>query len=420
MTPCHHAGFCTLGQVNATFDPSGKASASTARWYLLASQRPIDHTDGMVCASCSTTNPADAQFCSNCGVKIVEHTGTHREIAGLVANVDRSESPTGMATPPAPADAPPPSDAHQPTGVYQPPPGAPLPLAPMLGVAPVGAALPPATRKTSVIPIVAAVFVLIALIGMGAVLLMRWSDDTGGSTSPTVPPTDLGATPIAEGTSAGVAPAVIDPAPVTTAAPTNTEAPTEATTTSTTAATTTTPTGPVAPTTVPPNPAAIPPVPPEPGPIDAPGSPQVLANKQPSGLWFFEVQESFEIAQSFGDALALERWIDARLLDPDLANTSDADFIAGYGNTNRVSLILLDARQDGPSVQELLVVSVAVEFGGAQTSLYCLNWAANPEANTIDQRGGGRITTWDGVNAQPEAIRNDPAALAALTMCTWP
>jgi hypothetical protein len=266
------------------------------------------------------------------------------------------------------------------------------------------------------------VMVLIALVGIGAVLVTRGSGDAGDSTNPTVLRTELGSTTIAGGTNPSVAPVVTDPAPgaepdtttppATTTAPTTTEAATETTVSPTTTTSAT--------TTVPLDPAVIPPVPPEPGPIDAVGSPQVLATEQPSGLWFFEVEESFRLAQSFGDALALERWAEARLLDQALANTTDADFIAGYGNTNRVSLMLLDARQDGPSVQELLVVSVAVEFDGAQTSLYCLNWAADREANTIDQRGGGLITTWQGVNAQPEAIRNDPSALAAVTMCTWP
>lgn len=393
----------------------------------------IGHTGAMVCPSCSTTNPVDAQFCSNCGVQVVDHTGTHGEIAGLVAKVDQVETPT--ETPPAAAPPPPQapttpypagppqqSAAHQPTAVYQPPPGPP-PSTP--GPEPLGASGPPSTRKTSVFPIVAAVMVLIALVGVGALLVMRGSDDADDSTSATVPPTEVGSTTIAQGTNAGVAPVATDPAPATapdtTVAPTTTETTADTTVPQTTApSTTTTTTTTSTTTTTVPDPAAIPPMPPEPGPINAPGSPQVLATRQPSGLWFFEVEESFQLAQDLGNALALEQWPEARLLDPTLANASDADFIAGYGNTNRVSLILLDARQDGPSTQELLVVSVAVEFDGAQTSLYCLNWAANPEANTIGQRGGGLITTWQGVNAQPEAIRNDPAALATVAMCTWP
>ena len=246
------------------------------------------------------------------------------------------------------------------------------------------APFPTLTRTTAVLAIVAVATVLITLIGV--LLVVRGPNDTDDIATSQAPPTEQGHTTIDAGTTS------------------------RATATATVAPT----------TTVPPDPAAIPPAPPEPGPIDAPGSPQVLATQQPSGLWFFEVEESFRLAQSFSDALALERWPEARLIDSGLTNTSDADFIAGYGNTDRVSLMLLDARQNGPSVDELLIVSVAVEFGGSRTSLYCLNWAANTETDTIDQQGGGLITTWQGVNAQPEAIRNDPAALDTFAMCTWP
>ena len=178
------------------------------------------------------------------------------------------------------------------------------------------------------------------------------------------------------------------------------------------------PTPTAAPNTLPPDPAAVPPLPPEPGPIDAPGSPQVLANVQPSGATFAEVQASFEIAQEFADALALEDWARARQLSPELADTSDADFVRGYGSTNRVSLMLRDARPDG-DLDRLLVVSVAVENGGTRTSLFCLEWAIDPVAVTVDQRGGSKLATWDG-NAQPEAVRNDPAAMEIVDSCTYP
>ena len=173
-------------------------------------------------------------------------------------------------------------------------------------------------------------------------------------------------------------------------------------------------------TAIPPpaDPAAVPPPPPEPGPVNAPGSPQVLSNVLPSGPVYTDVEASFDVAQRFGDALALEDWAVARQLSPELADNSDADFVRGYGNTNRVSLLLRDARPDG-SGYELLVVSVAVENGGAQTSLFCLTWAVDPVTGAVDQRDGSKLVTWDG-NAQPEAIRNDPAAMDVVNSCTFP
>ena len=174
----------------------------------------------------------------------------------------------------------------------------------------------------------------------------------------------------------------------------------------------------VAPNAPPADVAAVPAPPSEPGPVDAPGSRQVLSEVQPSGPTYNDVMSSFEIAQQFGDALALEDWDVARALSPELAETSDADFLRGYGSTNRVSLMLRDARPEGNGYR-LLVVSVAVENGGAQTSLFCLEWAVDPLANTVDQRGGNKLATWDG-NAQPEAIRNDPAAMQVVNSCTFP
>jgi hypothetical protein len=324
-------------------------------------------------------NPVDAQFCANCGVRVVGQTGVRGEIVDLVANVNEPHVP--LETTPALAAQPPPP--------LNPPPPGPPPT--KLGPPVLDAPFPTSTRTTAVLAIVAVATVLITLIGVviGILLVMRGPNGTDDIATSQAPPTEQGHTTIDAGTISG-------------ATPTATVAPTGTT------------------TTVPLDPAAIPPAPPEPGPINAPGSPQVLATQQPSGLWFFEVEESFRLAQSFSDALALDRWPEARLIDPGLTKTSDADFIAGYGNTDQVSLMLLDARQNGPTAHELLIVSVAVEFGGSRTSLYCLNWAVNTETNTIDQQGGGLITTWQGVNAQPEAIRDDPAALATVATCTWP
>jgi len=256
---------------------------------------------------------------------------------------------------------------------------------------------------------------------MGAFLVLSSGDDdavasvttdditaTTDAVSATPPATDAAVATVPPAASAPVT-----DAPAVTAAPETTPPATDA------SVTTVPPTiGP--PTTAPPStdPAAIPPVPPEPGPINAPGSPQVLANVSPSGLPFTESATAFAIAQELGDALALQDWASARSLSPELAGNSDDDFAVGYANTNRVSLILVDARRSGSQI-ELLVVSVAVELGGDQTSLYCLQWNVDPDARTVDQDGGSRIARWQ-ANAQPEAIRNDADALATVNQCRWP
>ncbi len=375
----------------------------------------------MNCHSCAARNPADAHFCSNCGVRIADDTtGSHAAIAGLVASVEDATTaprppttpepyepdrryptvaPPTIGEPAAPVAATPPGSTAQTTTS---PPGTPF----SGGPAPTGPQVPPPpqspTRRPSALPIIASVAAVLALVGAGAIILFAMGDDDSDSivtpTAATVPSTAAPGPTVVETTVATtVAPAETTPGSTATAAP---SAP------ATTA------------TTLPGDPAAVPPPPPEPGPVDAPGSPQVLSNALPSGPDYADVEASFEVAQRFGDALALADWPLARQLSPELAGFSDADFVRGYGNTNRVSLMLRDARPDGPAY-ELLVVSVAVANGGTQTSLFCLTWAVDPVARTVDQRDGNKLATWDG-NAQPEAIRNDPAAMEVVNSCTYP
>lgn len=270
------------------------------------------------------------------------------------------------------------------------------PAAP-ISVAGGGAQPTVATKSSSVLPIIVSFIAVLLLVGAGLFIVFGTGDE--GDADPLVTSSNAPADTAAS-TSAAV------------------EETSETTVETTTAATDTTPSvPPTAPNTGPSDPAAVPPLAPEPGPVNAPGSPQVLTTVQPSGPTYAEVETAFQIAQRFGDALALEDWDLARQLSPELADNSDDDFARGYANTNRVSLILRDARLDEPGY-ELLVVSVAVENGGDQTSLFCLNWAVDPNASTVDRRGGRKLVTWEG-NAQPEAIRNDPAAMDVVNSCTY-
>ncbi len=154
-----------------------------------------------------------------------------------------------------------------------------------------------------------------------------------------------------------------------------------------------------------------------PGPTGRPGSPQVMSDPLPSGLAFAAVQPSFLLAQQLADSLASADWSAARALDPSTASLSDEAFVDGYGGLDRASLLLIDARPSGAG-HEMLVVSVAVELDGSQTSLYCLTWIADPSAGTVDQGGGSKLTTLTG-NVSPEAIRSDPAALGEVGRCVW-
>ena len=384
----------------------------------------------MNCPHCNHTNPADAHYCANCGVQVVAHTGGNAAIADLVN--DPSRHATNDLSPSAPTASPTPAPPGNPpeTGSYT---TAPLAdQSSLTATAPLGVDAPTpfrartsdthstiAGRTSSVWPIVLTVAVAAAIVAAGALLILS----SGGDDSVASVTTDdnVRSTDVSSTTPPAVVATVPTPAtdvPVATAAPGTDPIDTSVNSQPDTTVTTAAPTPP--PTAAPPStdPAAVPPIPPEPGPINAPGSPQVLANVSPSGVPFTESAPAFAIAQEFGDALALQNWNLARTLSPELADNTDDDFALGYANTNRVSLMLVDARRFGPEF-ELLVVSVAVELGGAQTSLYCLKWDVDPNARTVDQDGGSRIAQWQ-ANAQPEAIRNDADALATVDQCVWP
>jgi hypothetical protein len=146
---------------------------------------------------------------------------------------------------------------------------------------------------------------------------------------------------------------------------------------------------------------------------------QVLQDPLPSGMRYAEAQRSHELGQELADSLALEDWNRARALSPPLAGNSDAQLAAGYGGLDRASLMLLDSRQEGAN-QRMLIVSVANELGGRQTSLYCFEWLAQPGAGTVRQGGGvGRIARLNGT-VTPEQVRNDGNLDATVrNNCVW-
>jgi hypothetical protein len=175
-------------------------------------------------------------------------------------------------------------------------------------------------------------------------------------------------------------------------------------------------------TSVAPDPAPGAPVPTVPAstPESGPGSPQVLNDPLPSGVSAQAVAPAFAVAQRLADALAGGQWDNVRAIDVDGRGASDQALEVGYGGLDRASLMLLDATPTADGYR-LLVVSVANELGGEQTSLYCLEWSADPDAATVDQHGGsvGLVERVPEV-LSPEAVRNDPALDEAVrSECHW-
>ncbi len=119
-----------------------------------------------------------------------------------------------------------------------------------------------------------------------------------------------------------------------------------------------------------PTPAPTVPPPPPPPPTQPTGT-AVLDDPLPSGLPSADVAASLALAQRLGAALAAGDWEAARQLNPALRSLTDAQFESGYGGLDRSAQLLVDARRtDG--ADRLLVVTIANEHGGAQTSLYCI------------------------------------------------
>lgn len=150
------------------------------------------------------------------------------------------------------------------------------------------------------------------------------------------------------------------------------------------------------------------------------GSAGILNDPLPSGLSGPDAAPSLAVAQRLVDALSTEDWGTVRRLDRATSGYSDQNFIDGYRDLDRASLLLVDARQV-PDGLRLLFVSVANEFGGAQTSLYCLEWTAKPDADTIQQHGGtvgliARVSS----TISPDDVRNDQELMEVIaTRCRW-
>lgn len=150
-----------------------------------------------------------------------------------------------------------------------------------------------------------------------------------------------------------------------------------------------------------------------------PGVSQVLRDPMSDGVPYADVTGSFALAQQLADALAADDWNRARQLEPAKAGFTDAQY-AGYKGLDRASLILVDARPEGDGYRNL-VVSVANENDGAQTSLFCLEWSASTATGFVVQHTGvvGKLTTLDGLISS-DAVVNDPTLLdLVMRKCVW-
>jgi len=153
--------------------------------------------------------------------------------------------------------------------------------------------------------------------------------------------------------------------------------------------------------------------------IAAAGTPQVLSDPLPSGTSAADARPSFALAQRLADALAGADWDVVRSIEPAKAQLSDEALAAGYAGLDRASLILVDARRQRGGYRQLLV-SVANERNGAQTSLYCLEWSVSSAKESVVEQGGiGKLATMRGT-VSAESVVHDPALVDLITSrCVW-
>ncbi len=269
----------------------------------------------------------------------------------------------------------------------------PTPLAPVVINVPSAAPPPDGRRGSGVLLGMSLGFVVIAAVVIVVVKVLDKNTKTAGAPSH--------ATVVVTSTTA--APATATSAPVVTAvAPTAAPAPTSTST--------------ILETTVSPSTAAPAPTTP---PVSGPGTPQVLRDPMSSGASYAEVSGAFGIAQELADALAEDDWNRVRQLEPAKAGFTDAQF-SGYIGLDRASLILVDARPDGDGYRQL-VVSVANEQNGAQTTLYCLEWSASTVTGFVTEHSPvvGKLIRVDGT-VSSDGVLNDPSLLnLVMTRCVW-
>lgn len=151
---------------------------------------------------------------------------------------------------------------------------------------------------------------------------------------------------------------------------------------------------------------APPPIPAPAPPVTSPADANVLAEPFPSGVSSADVGRSLTLTQQFSDALAAGDWESARRLNPSLRALSDAEFEDGYGGLDRATQLLVDAQQTS-SGDRLLLVTIANERAGAQTTLYCVESTVSVDG-AVRQTAASVLERYPGTIGVAE-VTSDPA-----------
>lgn len=392
------------------------------------------------CVWCGGESPVGSSQCAGCGRALAASTAeTPTQPVDAGPDIWSTYSSPG-ATQPEPLRAPHPT--RQPAMLPPPagPPMAPRPVEPDDEDPPSSSMVPAArdergrpSRTPLLLGLVAGTALVVALVGL---ILVSRSDDGGSGivsntleTDPTTVPTTVPTT-AAPTTAASSTTAVADsPAPTASTLPPTiastsppssppgpNPAPTEPPTATVTTADHTVPLTVAPPPTTPSTATASTPAPP-PTTARTTGT-AILDDRLPSGLPSADVAPALALAQQLGDALAAGDWGVARRLNPGLRSLTDAQLEDGYGGLDRAAQLLVDARRTDDA-DRLLVVTIANERGGGQTSLYCIESTVSA-AGEVRQTSATTLDRFAGTLGIEDVI-SDPAITDLIrTQCTLP
>ncbi|MEQ1701984.1 MAG: hypothetical protein ABMA25_17890, partial [Ilumatobacteraceae bacterium] len=146
-------------------------------------------------------------------------------------------------------------------------------------------------------------------------------------------------------------------------------------------------------------------------PYVGPGASLVASDPLPSGVTGVRASDALPYAQLFADRLADGDWAGVISMVTNLPPTAE-QLDASFGRVDRLSLIVLDAADDGFGVT-LQLAGVANESDGT-TTVRCLRWTVNPDGLLTDGVYDPAIVAQWTDQRTAESVLADTASLDAI------
>ncbi|HAP77041.1 MAG TPA: hypothetical protein DCR14_13260 [Acidimicrobiaceae bacterium] len=140
-----------------------------------------------------------------------------------------------------------------------------------------------------------------------------------------------------------------------------------------------------------------------------PGASLVVSDPLPSGLSMDRADDALPFAQLFADRLAEGNWVGINRMLSDIPAT-DAELEASFGGIDRLSLIVVDASDDGFAVT-LQLIGVANE-ADATTTIRCFRWSVSPDGLSSGGVYEAAIIDQLDYQATPESVFEDTTLMS--------